>query len=139
MRRRRQRQQQHCVMTVPSNAFLFPPFLYESILFGDFEAYPVIFEPFGFNTGEQGLAFIPIAIGLFCTTSFVPLIYSRYMRITRQMQEKKKADGDKNWESATPPPEERLVWYPGWQFWKEMCYSSDSLYPFHFSTDLFSP
>jgi len=78
-----------------------------SILFGDFEAYPLIFEPFGFNTGEQGLAFLPIAIGLFCATAFVPLIYSRYMRITEKVQEKKRNDGDKNWQKAMPPPEER--------------------------------
>lgn len=77
------------------------------IFFGDFEAYSIIFMPFGFNEGELGLAFIPVAVGLCITTLFVPWWYQRYQRITRSVQEKKKEDGDKNWEKALPPPEER--------------------------------
>lgn len=79
------------------------------IFFGDFEAYSIIFMPFGFNTGELGLAFIPVAVGLCITTLFVPWWYQRFQRITRQVQQKQKEDGDKNWEKAMPPPEERLT------------------------------
>jgi hypothetical protein len=76
-------------------------------LFGDLEAYPIIFEPFGLNQGEQGLAFLGIGIGLFFATAFVPLIYARYVRITKEVQEKRRLEGDKNWEKALPEPEER--------------------------------
>lgn len=78
-----------------------------SILFGDFEAYSLIFTPFGLNPGELGLAFVPIAIGLFVTTAFTPLVYARYLRITKQVQEKKRLEGDKEWRKAGPAPEER--------------------------------
>lgn len=77
------------------------------ILFGDLAAYHLIFAPFGFDITKQGLAFIPIGIGLLLTLTAIPFSYSRYLRVTKKVQEEKRLNGDKNWEQAEPPPEER--------------------------------
>ncbi|PWN46302.1 MFS general substrate transporter [Ceraceosorus guamensis] len=57
------------------------------VLFGAFEAYPLIFEPFDLNPGEIGLTFIAIAIGIGIAATPTPLVYKRYLL----------------------PPEERLI------------------------------
>lgn len=70
------------------------------VLFSDFEAYSVIFQPFGLNAGEIGLTFISIAIGLLVCLSMTPFIYKRYRRKVREAKE----EGKEN-----PDPEERLM------------------------------
>lgn len=70
------------------------------VLFSDFEAYSVIFQPFGLNAGEIGLTFIAIAIGLLVCLAMTPFIYKRYLRKVKEA----KAEGRENLE-----PEERLM------------------------------
>lgn len=79
------------------------------ILFGNFEAYPVIYEPFGLNPGEIGLTFISVAIGLFVTTAFTPILYKRYVTLQKTAQDTALEKGKKDWEERLPEPEERLV------------------------------
>lgn len=94
------------------------------ILFGDFEAFAIVYsETFGFNTGETGLAFIPVFIGLMLTLAAIPLVYRRYRRLQDNVREEK--EQMQNTEEVTkeskemhatvgraaglPEPEERLV------------------------------
>lgn len=95
------------------------------ILFSDFEAYAIIFgQTFGFNTGEVGLSFLPVAIGLFLTMLAVPWIYRRFCRIEDAVLARRHAEMEKGVDmsiqeaveqgktgeaAGLPEPEERLV------------------------------
>ena len=59
-------------------------------------------SPRGLNTGQLGLTFASIAIGLCLVAACTPIIYRSYLKAERNERE---ATGDPN---ASPPPEERL-------------------------------
>ncbi|GAO51298.1 hypothetical protein G7K_5403-t1 [Saitoella complicata NRRL Y-17804] len=67
------------------------------VLFGDFEAYPLIFSVYNFNTGEVGLAFIPIIVGVFLCCATTPLVYWHENRTRQRLG------------TDIVPPETRLV------------------------------
>ncbi|CEH16318.1 Synaptic vesicle transporter SVOP and related transporters (major facilitator superfamily) [Ceraceosorus bombacis] len=84
------------------------------VLFGAFEAYPLIFEPFDLNPGEIGLTFIAIAIGIGIAATPTPLVYKRYLRVQaslRQSSLERATNKDEEAKSGTlkVPPEERLI------------------------------
>lgn len=61
---------------------------------------------YGFNTGQMGLAFIPVAIGVTSTTLATPWIYKRYKSHLHRIRDEAEA---KDEPASDPPPEERLI------------------------------
>lgn len=67
------------------------------ILYGLFAAFPIVFQRHRhFTSGESGLAFLGIGVGIFIALLLAPLENKRYMRAVQ------KGGGD-------VPPEQRLV------------------------------
>lgn len=75
--------------------------VYMSVLYGllymFFVAYPIIYqEGKGWNAGNTGLMFIPIAVGVLCSAACAPLVNKHYLSLSQ------KHDGK-------PPAEVRLI------------------------------
>ncbi|MCJ1389125.1 Synaptic vesicle transporter SVOP [Xylographa bjoerkii] len=75
--------------------------LYMSVLYGllymYFIAYPIIFqEGKGFSAGSTGLMFIPLAVGVVCSSACAPIVNRHYLNLHRE-------------HGGKPPPETRLV------------------------------
>lgn len=112
------------------------------ILFSDFEAYSIIFgQTFGFNPGEVGLAFLPVAIGLFTTLLAVPGIYKRWVRKEAEARARRREDAEKGVSpmvgtvgeaAGQPEPEERLffVMLGGWLVPAAMFYQAWTTFDF---------
>ncbi|KAN0062254.1 hypothetical protein ACQY0O_005435 [Thecaphora frezii] len=68
-----------------------------AVLFLFFEAFPIVYEDiYGFNAGQQGLAFLPLGAGILSTVPVVAYFNRHNLRLRRQ-------NGGKS-----PPPEARL-------------------------------
>ncbi|GAA6059059.1 hypothetical protein JCM10212_002030 [Sporobolomyces blumeae] len=68
------------------------------ILFGDLVSYEYIYEPYHLSTGELGLAFLPICVGLLLCGLTIPFMTREYRKTTRRCQE----------QGIEVEPEERL-------------------------------
>lgn len=84
------------------------------VLFGAFEAYPLIFEPYQLNPGEIGLTFIAIAIGICIAATPTPWLYKRYLRIQSALRDSSleracDAESKEKAKQLQVPPEERLL------------------------------
>ncbi|KZT25364.1 MFS general substrate transporter [Neolentinus lepideus HHB14362 ss-1] len=94
------------------------------VLFGSFEAYPLVFAPYNFNAGQTGLTFIPISVGLAAVLAVTPATYKHYRKLwDRSLEtfEAEKAKLEKTAEEVMfnpPPPETRLLLaiYGTWLF-----------------------
>lgn len=118
------------------------------IFFGFMEGFPEIYIPFGFNTGEVGLTFLAMDVGLILSLFPLPYIYKRYVRREKEAQEhlaQLRKEGVPDSEisplalAAVPPPEERLIhamigtWFMVaglfWQGWTSILAPNGSPWP----------
>jgi MFS family permease len=93
------------LLTEPIVAFLsiYTAFNF-SVLFGFFDAFPFVFEGvYHFNTGESGLSFLGIGIGVIISTGI-------FILMDRLIYRKKTMERRKSGDMTQLPPEERL--YP---------------------------